>query len=159
MQYPQHIWNAYCFICAHYNWLIVLCICSSRSVISLHKCHYVYIFLPPFQENSTTCPATTSAPPPAPPYGLSTDGAIVIGVTLGLLGVVVAVAIIMVVVLVVIRKRCGVGKRSSWVNIYNGLCAQDVNLLIVPIHMVYPYAFLQWWERTFWHHTGGIQAN
>ena len=91
--------------------IIVQCICSSRSVISLHKCHYAYIFLPPFQENSTTCPATTV--PPAPPSGLSTEGAIAIGVTLGLLGVAVAVAIIVVVVVVVMHKRRGVGKRSS----------------------------------------------
>ena len=65
-----------------------------------------------FQENSTTCPATT-APPAPPSSGLSTDVAIAIGVTLGLLGVVVAVAIIVVVVVVVMHKRRGVGKRSS----------------------------------------------
>ena len=64
-----------------------------------------------FQENSTTCPATTA--PPAPPSGLSTEGAIAIGVTFGLLVVVVAVAIIVVVVVVVIFKSRGVGKRSS----------------------------------------------
>ena len=62
-----------------------------------------------FQENSTTCPAIT-APPSS---GLSTDGAIAIGVIFGLLGVVVAVAIIVVVVVVVMHKRRGVGKRSS----------------------------------------------
>ena len=92
--------------------IIILCICSSRSVISLNKCPYVYIFVSPFQENSTTCPATT-APPATPSSGLSIAGAIAIGVILGLLGVAVAVAIIVVVVVVVILKSRGVGKRSS----------------------------------------------
>ena len=123
MHYPHHIWNAYCFVRAYCNWLIELSICSSRSVISLHKCHYVYIFLPPFQENSTTCPATT-APPATPSSGLSIAEAIAIGVTLGLLGVAVAVAIIVVVVVVMMHKRRGVGKRSSWVNIQWPLCTR-----------------------------------
>ena len=56
------------------------------------------------QENSTTCPATTSAPP----SGLSTGGVIAIGIIFGLLGLVaVAIVVVVVVVLVVMFKRRG----------------------------------------------------
>ena len=62
------------------------------------------------QENFTTCPATTTAPP----SGLSTGGAIAIGIIFGLLGLVaVAIVVVVVVVLVVMYKRRGGGKGSG----------------------------------------------
>ena len=57
-------------------------------------------FLPPSQENSTTCPATTSAPP----SGVSVAGSITTGVVFGLL-ILVAVAIVVAVLAVVVMYR------------------------------------------------------
>ena len=85
---------------------IFLCVgVSGHIYVSIATPHLHVIS--PSQENSTTCPATTSAPP----SGLSTGGAIAIGVVFGLLGLATVVVVaVLVVVLVVFKFRGGGGK-------------------------------------------------
>ena len=82
---------------------------TGLQVITLEMSCYLILHLPcSLQENSTTCPATTTAPP----SGLSTGGAIAIGIVFGLLSIVAGVVIAMVVVVVlVVMKHRGGGKR------------------------------------------------